>query len=150
MSRVAHAFVGLAIASAAVWDVVVGLFMLFGPSPWRGHGDGTVWVDGAARVADPVVALAFEAALRRVGAFSTFAGIVGCALLVAGWRDRRVRTAQLLVFTACGPLFLYVDHGWFAGTAYFVAKQGIGTIWALGLLVHFLGPREAPTPSGED
>lgn len=136
MSRARIAVVA-AIVAVGMWDFATGLYMLLSQDPWRAHGADTLWARAApAMASSPVVHEAAMSMLRRIGAFSLYAGAVSMGL---GWycrRDRRTITALLAIYSVVGLAFAATDRAYFEGTSYALAKQLIGVVWSVGLLAH--------------
>jgi uncharacterized protein YjeT (DUF2065 family) len=137
-------FVVAIVAAVGLLDVVTGFWLLVSPTPWTAHGPGTVWLQAPDLVARaPEAASLIDALFRRTGAFSLHAGVV---TIVAAWLGRRHRTLMtglLVVWMIDGLAFFLTDRAAFAGTTYLVAKQVIGSAWALAFVVHLVQGRKA-------
>ena len=135
--RIAPWFVYAVIGAVAAWDVGTGLILLLSDAPHLVHGDGFLWAELAPLLADPQHADAVESLLRRVGAFSLFAGGATAVWAVYGARrDRRAITVLLVAWTVLGLGFGWVDGRFFADTEYAQIKQLFGAAWVLALIAH--------------
>lgn len=132
MRTLAHTAALVVVTAVAAYDLAVGLYMLASPTPWMAHGD-TVWTALAA--APPEIVPAIDAALRRIGAFSTFAGLLG--LYVAATHRTPTDAARLRGFMTL-YLVAGLGFGWtdtaFAGTPYHAVKTAIGVVWLAATL----------------
>lgn len=136
-------FVVAVVAAVGLLDVVTGLWLLFSQTPWTAHGPDTVWLQapviaGQAPEAGPLL----DALFRRTGAFSLHAGVVTIVGAWLGRRHRTLMTGLLVVWMLDGLAFFFTDRAAFAGTPYLVAKQVIGSAWALAFVVHLVQGRK--------
>lgn len=137
-------FVVAVVATVGVLDVMTGLWLLVSPTPWTAHGPDTVWLRApviAERVPDAAPLL--EALFRRTGAFSLHAGVVTIVGAWLGRRHRTLMTGLLVVWMLDGLAFFVTDRAAFANTPYLVAKQVIGSAWALAFVVHLVQGRKS-------
>ena len=130
-----------------LYDVAIGLFMLFSPSPYLAHGAGTLWAR-APEIAGPDARVVLASLFARMGAFSFHAGLVSIAWCATAWRNRRAMTVLLLVYLVSGAAFFSSDLRYFSGTPYFVVKQVFGGLWMLAIVLHFW-PNRASTQTGK-
>lgn len=120
-----------------LWDLATGLYMLLAPEPWRAHGPETLWMTAGPALRDHgAVGVAAMSMLRRIGAFSFYAGALSVGLAWHARRAPHTLTALLAIYTSVGIAFNLTDRAYFAGTSYFVAKQAIGAVWTVGLALH--------------
>lgn len=130
------------VAAVGLLDVVTGGYLLFSSTPWLAHGPDTVWLRAPEVVSTSAqAALLVVALFRRTGAFSLHAGMVTIAGAVLGRRDRRLMTGLLVLWMIDGVAFFATDRATFAGTPYLVAKQIVGTAWALAFAWHLIEGR---------
>jgi hypothetical protein len=141
MSR-SSIIVVLVVAAVGVLDVVTGLWLLFGSTPWTAHGPESLWLM-APDVASthPSGTALLDSLFRRLGAFSLHAGVVTFVGALLGARDRRLMGGLLVLWMVNGLAFFSTDRAAFSGTPYFAFKQVIGAVWALAAVWHFVGPR---------
>lgn len=136
-SRGAHAFVLLTLAVVSAWAIDAGFRLLLSGDPWNAHGADTVWTAIGALDEGSDARRAAVAALRRLGAYCLYSGVLTLALAWLGHRERRVLTVVLVAYSAVGPAFLLVDATYFAGTPHFAVKQALGALWTAALAAHF-------------
>jgi hypothetical protein len=119
-----------------LYDVSIGLFMLFSPSPFLAHGPNTVWTYDP-RMADSQIRILLASLFDRIGAFSLHAGLASIVWCATSWRNRKAMSALLLTYLVSGLAFVSSDLRYFAGTTYFVVKQVLGAFWMLAIILHF-------------
>ena len=136
-----HAVAAIVIL-VALYDVVVGLLMIFGPSPNLAHGSATLWAH-APEAAGPEGRLVLASLFARLGAFSLHAGIVSIAWCATAWRNRRAMGVLLVTYLVTGLAFFASDVRYFAGTPYFMVKQIFGGLWVLAVLMNFWPARKS-------
>src|SRR5947208_16632 len=115
-----HVVAGIVII-VGLYDVAVGLFMLFSPSPYLAHGPNTVWLY-APQAADSQTRTLLSSLFARIGAFSLHAGVASIVWCATAWRNRTSMGALLVTFLVTGLAFFFSDSRYFAGTAYFAVK----------------------------
>ena len=142
MRRLSQGFVvGLLFAIAAL-DMVTGIRLLTSSEPWLQCGFDRSW-------AALPEALRSDAGLRHflygpyalLGAFSFHVGLITMIWTFLGRRNRSLLTILLVAYSVSGAIFFYVAFSYTRGTDHFFMKQVIGALWALALLLHFLGPK---------
>jgi hypothetical protein len=128
-----------------LFDVVSGLWMLLGHTPWLQNGQGGAWLslptDVQLRLADGPIALGLY---RRIGAFWLHAGLVTLAWTWWVRDDWRGRTLLLATYCISGIGLGWCDNTFAAGTPWLMLKQGVGAVWVVGLVVHWYGRPRAP------
>lgn len=127
----------------ALWDVGMGLRLLFLPSPQLAHGADTAWSSVGVLAGTPGVA----SMLQRLGAFSLHAGVTTLVLIAIGARYRPVLTAVLFTYAITGLGFLANDLTYFRGTSYLMIKQLFGALWTLAIVLHLIEGRRTATAS---
>jgi hypothetical protein len=129
-----HAVAAIVIL-VGLYDVCIGLFMLFSTSPHLAHGTTTLWAHAPELAGQAAGVLA--SLFARLGAFSLHAGLISIAWCLTAWRNRRAMTVLLLTYLVSGFAFFASDLRYFAGTPYFMVKQILGTLWVLAIVLHF-------------
>ena len=142
-----HVVAGIVII-VGLYDVVVGLFMLFSPSPYLAHGPNTVW-SYTPQAADSQIRVLLSSLFARIGAFSLHAGVASIVWCATAWRNRKSMGALLLTYLVTGLAFFSSDSRYFAGTTYFAVKQVLGALWMLAIVLHFWPRRQRKRDSAQ-
>lgn len=133
------------VATVAIFDVSMGLYLLFSPTPELAHGASAIW----ARAPELVPREGAEGArllgsfFSRLGAFSLHAGVSTLVWLWLARGEGRMTTALLVTYLVTGLGFFASDTRFFEGTTYYLVKQALGAIWMLALGVHLVDRRIA-------
>ena|SRR5689334_11403035 len=130
-----HVVAGIVII-VGLYDVSIGLFMLFSPPPFLANGSNTVWTY-APQAADSQMRFLLASLFARIGAFSLHAGLASIVWCATAWRNRKAMSALLLTYLVTGLAFLSSDSRYFAGTTYLVVKQVLGALWMFAIILHF-------------
>src|SRR5947207_3195823 len=128
-----HVVAGIVII-VGLYDVSIGLFMLFSRSPFLAHGPNTVWTYGS-QAADSQIRILLASLFDRIGAFSLHAGLASIVWCATAWRNRKAMSALLLTYLLTGLAFFSSDLRYFAGTTYFVVKQVLGAFWMFAIIL---------------
>ena len=142
-----HVVAGIVII-VGLYDVAIGLFMLFSPSPYLAHGPNTIWT-AAPQAADSQIKVLLASLFARMGAFSLHAGVASIVWCATAWRNRKAMSALLLTYLVTGMAFFSSDSRYFTGTTYFVVKQVLGAFWMLAVVVHFWPTRQHKRDSAQ-
>ena len=119
-----------------LYDVAIGLFMVFGSTPHLAHGGSTLWANAPHALGEEGSAI-MGSLFARLGAFSLHAGAVSIVWCLTAWRNRRAMGALLLTYLITGLAFYASDVRYFADTPYFIVKQVLGWFWVLAIVLHF-------------
>lgn len=122
----------------ALYDLMVGAYLLLASEPWWAHGAGTVWgaLPGLGVEGDGLHPAA-ESLLRRLGALQMAAGGMLGGVVYASRFDVRVVDVTLAVIAVVGGGLAWTDAVWFDGTVYLTTKRGIGAVTTAVLLAWF-------------
>ena len=120
----------------ALYDIGIGLFMLFGSSPQLAHGSGTVWATAAEGIGQEA-AIVLASLFARLGALSLHVGAVSIVWCATAWRSHRAMAALLVTYLITGIALFASDLRYFSGTPYFIVKQAFGGLWVLAIVLHF-------------
>jgi hypothetical protein len=136
-----HVFVLGVIFFIALFDSVVGLFLLASKEPYRVNGSGALWAQRTPELWNGEASTLLHSLYRRMGAFSFHTGVATAVWAWFGRNEPHLLTALLATYTITGLGFFVNDRRYFRGTRYFIVKQVLGALWAAALLAHIFGPR---------
>ncbi len=118
-----------------LYDVSIGLYMLFSPAPQLAHGTSTLWAHAAS--SDPEIQRILDSLFARMGAFSFHAGLISIAWCLATWQNPPMMGVLLAAYLVTGLAFFSADVRYFSGTTYFAVKETLGALWILALVLNF-------------
>ena len=136
---VLHTLVLVVVFLVALYDTLVGAYLLVARAPYRVNGAGALWARATPPLWDGEHGALLRSLYRRLGAFSFHTGVATAVWAWLGHDDARVLGALLVTYTITGLGFFVNDRTYFRGTRYFVVKQALGALWAAALVAHLAG-----------
>jgi hypothetical protein len=133
---VIHTLVLGVVFLVALFDAVVGAYLLVAREPYRVNGAEALWARESPRWYGGEAGPLLRSLYRRLGAFSFHTGVATAVWAWLGRDDALVLGALLVTYTVTGLGFFANDRAYFRGTRYFVVKQALGALWAAAVAGH--------------